>query len=293
MIIVLLGPTCTGKSDTALKLAKLYNTEIINGDAFQIYKELNIGVAKPPLEYLKEVPHHLYSFVNVDKPYSIKDYQTDLRNKINEISKRNKNIIIVGGSMLYIRAGLYDYAFNDEKDEVDQSKYDSYTNEELHALLEKIDPEDAKKIHFNNRKRVLRALAIYETSGSSKSEIISKQSHKPIYDCMFFTRDIDRATLYAKINKRVDYMVLNGLIDEVKDLLKDHDKNLQSLQAIGYKEVIEYLDNKLTLDETIELIKKNTRNYAKRQMTFIRHQFEGSYYKNDDELIEIINKQIA
>lgn len=289
MIIVLLGPTCTGKSETAYKLAKLYNAEIINGDAFQIYKELNIGVAKPPKEYLEDISHHLYSFVNIDRPYSIKDYQEDLRNQINDISTRNKNIIIVGGSMLYIRAALYDYGFNDNNKEIDLSKYDNYTNEELHALLEKIDPVDAKKIHFNNRKRVLRALAIYETNGLSKTELNSNQNHKPIYDCMFFTRDINRDELYEKINKRVDYMVENDLVNEVKSLIKNHNKKLQSLQAIGYKEVISYLDGKLSLEEAIELIKKNTRNYAKRQMTFIRHQFEVSYYKSDEELINQIN----
>ena len=289
MILVILGPTCTGKSETAYKLAKLYNAEIINGDAFQIYKELNIGVAKPPKEYLEDISHHLYSFVSVDTPYSIKDYQEDLRKQTEDISKRNKNIIIVGGSMLYIRAGLYDYGFNENDEDIDLSKYDSYTNEELHALLEKIDPIDAKKIHFNNRKRVLRALAIYETNGVSKTELNSNQIHKPIYDCRFFTRDINRDDLYSKINKRVDYMVEIGLVDEVKSLLKTHDKNLQSLQAIGYKEIVSYLDGKLSLEDAIELIKKNTRNYAKRQMTFIRHQFEVEYYKSDEELTNLLN----
>lgn len=290
MIIVLTGPTCTGKSDTALKVAKLFNAEIVNGDAFQIYKELNIGVAKPKEEYFNIIPHHLYSYVSIDKPYSIKEYQEDLRSVIKDISSRNKNIIIVGGSMLYIRAGLYDYSFSDEE-EIDISKYEKMTNEELHALLEKIDIEDSKKIHVNNRKRLIRALTIYETSGKSKSEIIASQKHEPIYESLFFSKDIARDELYEKINKRVDYMVKNGLFEEVASLLKDHDKNLQSLQAIGYKEIIDYLDGKLSKESTIELIKKNTRNYAKRQMTFLRHQFKTNFYKNDDELVNMLKEQ--
>ena len=151
-----------GKSESALEVAKVFNAEIVNGDAFQCYKEMEIGVAKPPKEYFEVVPHHLFSFVNVDQEYSIADYQKDLRKTLDEILSRGKNVVIVGGSGLYIRSSLYDYEFA-EQPKIDMSKYESLSNEELHAELERIDPEQAKIIHMNNRKRVLRAIEIYLT----------------------------------------------------------------------------------------------------------------------------------
>lgn len=288
MIIVIVGPTCSAKSETAYKLAPLINAEIVNGDAFQCYKELDIGVAKPPKEYLEKISHHLYSFVSPSEEYSIATYQKNLRSTIDEILSRNKSVIIVGGSGLYIRSALYDYSFNEESSKVDMSKYEKMSNEELHKILESIDSEDAKKIHPNNRKRVLRSIEIYLSSGENKSSIISKQEHKPIYDVKFFTRDIAREVLNERINTRVDKMMKDGLFDEVKKLYNKYPKSSQALQAIGYKELIEVIDGKLSLDEGIELIKKNTRNYAKRQMTFIRHQFDVIFYKDDNSLMEII-----
>ena len=284
MIIVITGPTCLGKSETAFELAKAIDAEIVNGDAFQCYKEMNIGVAKPSQEDFKKVPHHLYNIISVNEPYSIYEYQQNLRRKLAELESLNKNIIIVGGSGLYIRSALYDYEFNDEK-EVDMSKFLNMSNKELHDYLKSIDPKDAEKIHENNRKRLLRAIEIYLESGTTKTEIIEKQEHKPIFEVKFFVKDIDRESLYERINSRVDEMVKDGLVDEVKLIVNKFGSESQAMQAIGYKEIVPYLDKKISLDEAIENIKKHTRNYAKRQMTFIRHQFPVIFYKDIDDLL--------
>lgn len=278
-----------GKSETALEVAKVFNAVIINGDAFQVYKEMEIGVAKPPKEYFEIVPHKLFSFVDVDHEYSIAEYQQNLRKEIDEALSQNKNVIIVGGSGLYIRSALYDYEFSSQN-AVDMSRFLAMTNQELHIELEKVDKEEAEKIHENNRKRVLRALEIYYSQGKTKSEIIASQEHKLVYDAKFFVRDIDRIELYEKINKRVDQMIDAGLLDEVKCLVSKYGSNCKSLQAIGYKELIPVL-NGASLEEAIELIKKNTRNYAKRQITYIRHQFPVKFYKNTGDLLEILKNE--
>lgn len=278
-----------GKSETALEVAKLFNAEIVNGDAFQVYKEMEIGVAKPPKEYFSVVQHHLFSFVDVDQEYSIADYQKDLRKTVDEIISRGKNVVIVGGSGLYIRSSLYDYEFA-ELPKVDMSKYEAMSSEELFEELKKIDPKQAVIIHMNNRKRVLRAIEIYLSQGKTKTEVIEEQQHKLVYDAKFFVRDMDRDFLYNAINQRVDKMVEAGLLDEVKSLVEKYGEDCQSLQAIGYKELIPVLKNEISLDEGIEQIKKNSRNYAKRQVTYIKHQFPVIFYKNTRDLLEILKK---
>lgn len=280
-----------GKSETALAVAKVFNAEIVNGDAFQCYKEMEIGVAKPPKEYFDEVPHHLFSFVDVDHEYSIAEYQENLRKKIDELITKGKSIVIVGGSGLYIRSALYDYEFSKESS-IDLSKYARMTNAELHDALEEIDPKEAEKIHMNNRKRVLRAIEIYLSQGKTKTEVIESQDHKLVYDAKFFVRNMDREVLYDLINKRVDKMIESGLFDEVKNLVVKYGKKCKSLQAIGYKELIPVLDGEYSLEEGIELIKKNSRNYAKRQITYIKHQFPVKYYENTQDLLEILAKWV-
>ena len=278
-----------GKSETALEIAKAFNAEVVNGDAFQCYKEMEIGVAKPPKEYFKIIPHHLFSFVDVNHDYSIAEYQKDLRKTVDEIISRDKNVVIVGGSGLYIRSALYDYEFN-ENPEVDMSSYELLTNEELHKELEKIDPEQAKIIHMNNRKRVLRAIEIYLGQGRTKTDLIESQEHKLVYDAKFFVRNMDRDVLYSLIDKRVDKMMEQGLLDEVKGLVSKYGKDCKALQAIGYKELIPVLNNEYSLDIGVELVKKNSRNYAKRQVTYIKHQFPVVFYENTKDLLGILNK---
>lgn len=287
MIIVITGPTALGKTKSAIKIAKAIDAEIINGDAFQSYKELNIGTAKPTEKELASVPHHLYSIIEPTHNYSIVEYQSNLRAKIQELLVKSKNIVIVGGSGLYIRSALYDYEFLPNK-EVDMSRYEKMDNKALHNYLKEIDPEQAEIIHENNRKRVLRAIEIYESTGESKSSLIDKQEHKLLYDAKFFVRDLDREELYERINKRVDEMFKEGLVDEVKRLISKYDSNLNCFQAIGYKEIIDCLRCNGNLEDAKELVKQHTRNYAKRQMTYIRHQFDVCFYKNDEELLKEI-----
>lgn len=287
MIVVITGPTALGKTKSAIKIAKEINAEIINGDAFQCYKELDIGTAKPTKEELQEVSHHLYSFIEPTHNYSIAEYQTNLRQSIQELLDKNKNIVIVGGSGLYIRSALYDYEFL-PNEKVDLSHFQKMNNEELHNELKRIDPKQAETIHPNNRKRVLRAIEIYYSTGETKSEAIERQQHQLIYDAHFYVRDIDRNELYERINKRVDKMFEDGLLDEVKSLAKKYNNDLHCFKAIGYKELIDALNNGTSIEDAKELIKQHTRNYAKRQLTFVKHQFDVVYYHNDEELLRKI-----
>lgn len=280
-----------GKSETALAVAKAFNAEIVNGDAFQCYKEMEIGVAKPPKKYFDEIPHHLFSFVDVNHDYSIAEYQENLRNKINELLSKRKNVVIVGGSGLYIRSALYDYEFAKESG-IDMTKYQKMTNAELHNVLEEIDPKEAEKIHMNNRKRVLRAIEIYLSQGKSKSEVIDSQEHKLVFDAKFYVRNMDREVLYDLINKRVDKMMESGLLNEVKKIVEKYGEDCKSLQAIGYKELIPVLHGESSLEEGVELVKKNSRNYAKRQVTYIKHQFPVNFYENTQDLLEILKKWV-
>ena len=280
-----------GKSETALEVAKVFNAEVVNGDAFQCYKEMDIGVAKPPKEYFSIVPHHLFSFVDINRDYSIADYQIDLRKTVDEILSRGKNVVIVGGSGLYIRSALYDYEFGKDP-EVDMSLFEEMTNEELHKKLEEIDPKQAEIIHMNNRKRVLRAIEIYLGQGKTKTELIDSQEHKLVYDAKFFVRNMDRDILYSLIDKRVDNMMEQGLLEEVKTIFEKYGEDCKALQAIGYKELIPVIKGERNLKEGIELVKKNSRNYAKRQVTYIKHQFPVIFYENTRDLLGILNKWV-
>ena len=294
MIIAIVGPTGIGKSKLALKIAKEVKGEIVNCDAFQIYKEMDIGTAKPSLEERREVPHHLFDYVEPTTSFSVFDYQVTLRNKIEELQKRNDPIILVGGTGLYLKASLYDFSLNEEKEKISLSKYDSYTNEELHKELEKLDFEESKKIHMNNRKRVSRAIEICLTHNEKKSEMIAKQEHKLLYDVTFIGLTKNRDELYEGINKRVDIMFEMGLMKEVEYLLSKYDDNLRSFQAIGYKEIIEGKKNNLSEEEIKELIKRNSRRYAKRQYTYFENQLDVNWFDNVDSAFEyavkVLNK---
>ncbi len=283
MIFVIAGPTCSGKSSLAIRLANAIDGEIINGDAFQVYKELNIGTAKPSIEERKQVPHHLFDFILPSKEYNVKDYQSEARKLINKLTKQNKHIIIVGGTGLYQKATLYDFDFSKEIKKADLSDLKFMSNEELYKYLVTIDAEAARSIHQNNRKRILRAIEIYRSSGKKKSEIINSQKHKLIYKTIFIGLNIERDILYEKINNRVDMMIEEGLLEEVKMLKAKYDVKKHAFQAIGYKELIDYLNGKTDLNEAIELIKKHTRNYAKRQMTYFKNQLPMVWFNNEND----------
>lgn len=289
MIIALVGPTCSGKSSLAISLAKYFHGEIVNCDAFQVYQELNIGTAKPSKEDMQDIPHHLFDYVPINRPYSVKDYQKDFREVVDKLIKKNVPIIIVGGTGLYLKASIMDYEFKDETYS-DMSKFDDYTNQELYDILFKIDPEDAKKMHPNNRKRVLRSIAIFHLNGKSKTELIKEQEHKFLYDVNIFALNIDKEVLHKRISDRVDKMFENGLMEEAAKLSKKYGKNHQCFQAIGYREILASPNE--DVDVLKEEIKKDTRNYAKRQITFFKHQFDAKWINNFEEIITLLNKEI-
>ena len=292
MIYVIVGPTGSGKTSIACQLSDKYNLPIINADAFQIYQEMNIGTAKIEKNDPVYQKHSLIDVIDPSQTYSVKQYRDDFDKVFPDLLKTNKDIIICGGTGLYVRAALYDYQFPKEE-EFDDSKYDDFSNEELHEMLEKVDPQSADSIHMNNRKRVIRALVFAENGGITKSENIANQEHKMRFDNVeILFLNPDREDLYQHINDRVDQMFENGLVDEVKALLKKYQFSLTAYQAIGYKEVIDYLNGETTLEECKELIKKRTRNYAKRQVTFFKHQFETHQFETPKDLFDYINAKM-
>ena len=285
MIIVIFGPTGSGKTDVAIRLADHFNAPIINADAFQIYKDMNIGTNKIKEDDPYYKRHFLLDIKDPSESYSVKEYQDDFRKTYNELSKKYNDVIVSGGTGLYIRAALFDYKFLDE--EASTTDYSNYTNEELYIKLQELDFEASKSIHVNNRKRIIRALDLITSNGVKKSDLISSQEHKLIYnDVRFLFLNPDRESLYESINKRVDKMIEKGLVEEVKNLKEKYDLSTTSKQAIGYKEILDYLDGETSLDEAIELIKKRTRNYAKRQVTFFKNQFKSDVFSSKQALLK-------
>ena len=289
MIIILVGPTGSGKTSLAYKLSKeLSNAPIINADAYQVYKEMNIGTAKCEVGSELYNLHHLMDIKSPEEEFSVMEYQKLFREKIEELSKLHKNIIVCGGTGLYIRASIYDYKFEEEV-KYDTSSLEELSNEELWDMLIKLDEESTKNLHKNNRKRVIRAIAIAQNSSITKSQNIENQSHNMIYDknqVKIFMIDKSREKLYENINKRVDIMMEQGLLDEVKYLLNKYNLSRTAKAAIGYKEIISYLDGEISLEESVELIKKRSRNYAKRQVTYFKHQLPCINIENFEQLME-------
>ena len=282
MIICIVGPTASGKSKVAEELSLFYNAKIVNFDAFQVYKEMDIGTAKPTKEELESGRYFLYDFKNIDEDFDVFKYQEICRKFLKEY--KNENLILVGGTGLYLKAALYDYNFEKDESPMPSDFLCEYTNEDLYEKLLMIDPIDANKIGINNRKRLLRALYIYKIHGKSKSSLNQNGKNKLLYeDVHIIGLDIPREILYERINQRVDEMIDSGLEKEVEFLFYEHGADKRALQAIGYKE----FNNELPFDEKVELIKKNTRNYAKRQMTFFKHQFDNiNWFTSVEEAID-------
>lgn len=290
MILVLTGPTGTGKSKLSISLANKIDGEIVNADAFQVYEKLRIATAAPSEEEKAKAPHHLYNFVPLTESYDISRYQIDARSCINEILSRKKTPILVGGSGLYIRSALYDYDLSIDTSNVDMTPYEKETNEDLHRILEKLDSEEAKKIPYQNRRRVLRDIAICLAAKESKTSLLAKQNHEPIYPTLFFSLSKDREELYQHIDARVDQMFQDGLLEETIPLIKEYGEHQSAFQAIGVKELIPYIHGEVSLSETIEKIKLDTRHYVKRQETFFRHQFPVHFVHNEEEILSFLRE---
>jgi tRNA dimethylallyltransferase len=277
MILAVVGPTGVGKTKLSIALAKKYNAIIINCDAVQVYQELNIGSAKVTKEEKEGIPHYLIDFVNPEYHYTVYDYQKDLRKILSKF--KNRNIVIVGGTGLYLKAGLYDYKFSKEDN---NETYDNLTNEELYKMA--LEKDSTCDIHINNRKRLIRFLNRKENSTKSN----------PLYNAIYIGLTTERSNLYEIINSRVDKMIDNGLALEVKNLLEKYPNSAILNSAIGYKELIKYLNKEISLEEAILEIKKNSRHYAKRQYTWFNNQmninwFNVNYADFDKTISEVIN----
>jgi len=282
-VIAIVGPTAVGKTKLSIEIAKMLNAEIISGDAMQIYRGLDIGTAKVTSKEMEGVVHHLLDEKNPDDSYSVAEFQQTVRSKITEIIDHGKVPIIVGGTGLYVKAVLYDYEFSDETPPND-FEYTDLTNEEVHGLLQNVDPESASQLHPNNRRRVVRALNIYRLSEISKTSMLEKQEKRLIYDALIIGLTDEREILYDRINKRVDKMMSDGLLQEVDRLYTNNiHKTTQSMQAIGYKELYEYREGNVDLETAIELIKRNSRRLAKRQFTWFRNQMPTVWFDIDIE----------
>ena len=263
MKIFIMGPTGVGKTKLSVELAKIYDAYIINCDAVQVYKGLDIGSAKVTEEEKCGIKHFLFDIKNPDEEYSVKDYQTDLRNLFDKYSK--KNLIIVGGTGLYATAGAYDYRFNDEE----KKDYSNYSLVDLYKLAKEKDINC--NIDKNNRIRLERFL---------QKDLTSLVEPTLLYnDAIFIGLTTSRENLYKIINKRVDKMIDNGLVQEVKNLYTNYPKSKILKRAIGYKEIIDYLDNKITLEEAVDEIKKNSRHYAKRQYTWFNNKMDIKWFE--------------
>lgn len=278
-VVVIAGPTATGKTAVSVKLAKEFDGEVISCDSVQIYKQLNIGSAKPSKEEMENIPHHLMDFLDPFENFSVADFCTLAKEKIDDILKRGKLPILTGGTGLYISSLVDNIIFseNENNNSVRVELYREYEKigaDAMHEKLKKIDPVAAEEIHPNNIKRVIRAIEIYMQTGKTRTEQNeeSKKIKSP-YDFVLCGLDCERKLLYERINKRVDIMEDAGLFSEVKELLDmGLSENNQSMQGIGYKEVLPYLEGKISKEDCKELIKKNSRNYAKRQLTWFKRR---------------------
>jgi tRNA dimethylallyltransferase len=292
-VIAIVGPTASGKTALSVELAKAIDGEVINGDAMQVYKGLDIGTAKITDEEMDGIPHHLFDIKEPDEPFSVAAYQMDVRNCIKDIQDRGKTPIIAGGTGLYVQSVLFDFRFTEEAADLEvrerlEKELAINGAEQLYERLICLDPKSAEKIHPNNHRRLVRALEIIEVTGQTKGEQEEDAGHAPLYDHLIVGLQMDREVLYERIGLRVDLMMDKGLLHEAKTLWDEGIRGVQSVQAIGYKELHEYIEGKLSLDEAVELIKKNTRNYAKRQMTYFRNKLDVTWFEAELGTAEIV-----
>ena len=294
-VIVICGPTASGKTALSIELAKKVNGEIISCDSMQIYKDMNIGTAKPTIEEMQGIKHYLLDFVSPNERYSVADFKKDAKNAIKEILSKGKVPIIVGGTGLYLDSLIYEIEYqNIEFDENYRKELEQEVEEkgleELYEQAKKIDPVAIEKISKNDKKRILRILEIYNATGKNKTEQeIESRKNEVEYDYKVYAISWDREELYARINKRVDLMIEQGLIDEVKNILQKYEQFPTAMQGLGYKEVVDYLQGNCTKQEMIEKIKMETRRYAKRQMTWFRKNKQTIWIQGNNSIQNNIN----
>jgi tRNA dimethylallyltransferase len=295
-LLVIIGPTAVGKTKLSIELAKQFNGEIISGDSMQIYRGMDIGTAKITIDEMEGIVHHLIDIKEPNESFSVAEFQQLVRAKIREIASRGKLPIIVGGTGLYIQSVIYDYQFSEAPADEEfrlqlEEKAKLIGNEALHQELTVVDPESAAQIHPNNVRRVIRALEIYHCTGKMMSEYQKEQQPDLLYNTAIIGLTMERDLLYQRINTRVDIMVKEGLINEVSALHKQALRECQSIQAIGYKEIYDFFDGKVTLDNAIENLKQNSRRYAKRQLTWFRNKMEVDWFDMTD--VDNLSKKIT
>lgn len=292
-VIVIVGPTAVGKTKTGIELAKAFNGEIVSGDSVQVYRGMDIGSAKVTVEETEGIRHHLIDICDPDEPMSVAKFQTLARRAIDDIYSRGKLPILVGGTGLYIRAILYDYEFverpvNQELRDALEKEAETFGPEALHDRLSAMDPKRAEVIHPNNVRRVIRALEV-ALQGDEQATDSAPSEH---YAYKLFVLHADRDVLYERINLRVDLMMEAGLVKEVERLLEEGYRETQAMRAIGYKEIVPYLDGNMPLERTNDILKQHTRQFAKRQLTWFRHQFNGIWVDMGRKSFELSYKTI-
>ena len=294
-VVVIGGPTASGKTDLSIRLAKKINGEIVSADSMQIYKEMNIGTAKPDEDERQGIKHYMMDIINPDERYSVADYKRQAKIAIQEIINKGKTPIVVGGTGLYIDSLIYEIEYVDIQTDLEYRKQleERVEKEGLQKLYEeakKIDECAMEKISPNDKKRILRVLEIYKQTGKTKTQL-DKQSRKDVqYDYKVFAINMNREILYNRINKRVDIMIQKGLIDEVKQIYNKYKMFPTAMQALGYKEVVYYLEDKITKEEMIEKIKQESRRYAKRQLTWFRKNKQTIWLNGQESIETNINR---
>ena len=306
-LVVIVGPTASGKTELSIELAKKMNGEIISGDSMQVYRQMNIGTAKVTETEMEGIPHYLIDILNPDESFSAYEFKKRAEVLIEDITKRGKVPIIAGGTGLYIQSLIYDYPFDDENISVEKElrvkeKMDvlnQLNNDDLHRYLASFDETSAKDIHPNNRKRVLRAIEYYLKTKKLLSSRKKVQQFTENYDTLLVGIEMSRKTLYTRINKRVDIMLGHGLFNEVKALVEQGFESSQSMQAIGYKELVPVIKGEMELEPAIELLKQHSRQYAKRQLTWFKNKMNVQWFDREtmslqmmlDEITTQINKR--
>ncbi|ADY72962.1 tRNA dimethylallyltransferase [Desulfurobacterium thermolithotrophum DSM 11699] len=293
LLIILTGPTATGKTDFSIKLAKEIEGEIISADSMQVYKGLDIGTDKVSKEIMKEIPHYLIDIRKPNEPFSVAEFVEEADKAIKEIREKNKYPIVVGGTGFYIRALLYGLPKVPAGNEKIRKELEKLSTEEIYALLEEVDKLSAERIGSNDRKRLIRAYEVYKLTGKPLSSFEIPQ--KPRYKFLGYFLYRNRPELYKRIEDRVDSQIKRGLIDETKWLL-EFGKNTTAFQALGYKEMLQYLEGKKTLEEAIKLLKRRTKQFAKRQFTWFRKEPKFKWVNlsevSERKLIDMIKKEI-
>lgn len=303
-LLVLVGPTAVGKTNLSLALAQRYNCEIISGDSMQVYRGMDIGTAKASIEERKLVPHHLIDILDPQQSFSVSDFQMLAREKITEIAGRGRLPFIVGGTGLYIESAIYDFQFSDAgADEAFRQELHQYAHqhgsEPLHDRLQLIDAVSAGKIHPNDIRRIIRALEVYHVTGVTMSEYIAQQQQEPLYNVVMLGLTMERSKLYARIEERIDDMMEAGLVAEVQGLLDQGcTRDMVAMQGLGYKEIVDYLQEDCSLDEAVYILKQGTRRYAKRQLSWFRRMKEINWFdltdpQNLDSHLQAIHAIIA